>query len=270
MPLALWMTSFSLVGLLSQTQNSASPRQEPDYVTVGLGMAPEYPGADGLRVIPFGAFRVATPIADIQSRGLQVGADVLAPWQRGARMEIGFGPQLGVRFGRRSDNSDRRVEALGSVDDALEAGMFAGIAVRDVAATGDKVALRLDWAHDVTGAYGGSLAGASLAYVFATPPYVGVILSVSTTYAGRAYQDRLYSVTAEQAAAAGLSAYDATAGVNQVSAGLNLRQALTRYWFVSAQATLGLLVGDAARSPVVEQTGSRLQPIVALTVGRIF
>lgn len=268
--LVLLALSLSSAPALAQTAEGPVGQRPTNFWALGVGASTDYPGADEYNVIPFGAFRLETRFADIQSRGLQVGADVLAPRQRGARVQYALGPQIGLRFGRQDDVSDSRVRALGETDNAIEVGVFAGVSIGDVAADGDRLSFGIDGSHDVTDTYEGAQYGASLSYRFATPREWGVSVSLGAQHSGDGYVDSAFSITPAQAVASGLAAYDADSGLDQLSLGLNVRRSVSREWFVGALINVSWLTGDAAESPIVTETGSRIQPLVGLTVGRTF
>lgn len=247
---------------------SDARRGQPDFIALGVGFNPEYVGSDDYRIIPFGAFNFATPIADIRSSGLAVSADLLAPYQRDRSVRIELGPQVNYRFGRERDRvKDPAILALGTIDDAIEVGGQAGIVFEGE--RGGSLALRAEALRDVSDVYDGWTYGLEATYTLPTSREWGVNLVVNTQYGGNRFHDRYFDVNAAQSLASGLRQYDADEGFYQVAAGINLRRNLSRRFFVAGQFVTARLIDDVADSPVVER-GSKTQFRGGLTVGLAF
>lgn len=254
----------------SEARSGAAPRPggQPDFIALGVGFNPEYVGADKYRIIPFGAFSVATGIADFRSSGLSVSADLLAPYQRGRPVRVELGPQVNYRFGRQRDRvDDPAVLALGTIDDAIELGGQVGVVFEGERS--GSLALRAEALRDVSDVYDGWTYGLEASYTLPTAREWGVNIVANTQYGGNRFHDRYFDVTAAQSLASGLRGYDADKGFYQVAAGINLRRNLSRRWFVAGQFVTARLIDDVADSPVVER-GSKTQFRGGLTVGLTF
>jgi len=230
-------------------------RGPPDFIAAGVGFNNDYVGAEDMRLIPFGAFRFSTPIADVQSTGLSVFADVLAPAQRDRNVRFQLGPQVNYRFGRREEDiADLPVGALGKIDDAIEVGAIAGVEI-DTDRGGGSVAFRAEALRDVSDVYEGWTYGLEATFTLPTPREWGANIVVNTQYGGDRFHDRYFTVTPEQSIASGLPAYRADKGFYQVAVGTNLRRALSRRVFVAGQFVYARLIDDVADSPVVRSRG---------------
>lgn len=255
----------------AQAQSGAAQGGEPDYLALGAGWNPDYVGSDEYRIIPFGAFKLTTPVADVRSSGLAVTADILAPYQRDRAVRVEFGPQVNYRFGRKRDDvEDAVVLALGEIDDAVEVGATLGVVFDDVTATGDSFALRAEALRDTSAVYDGSTYGLEATYTFATPRDWGVNIVANTQYGDDRFHDRYFDVTAAQSMASGLPQYDAEAGFYQVAVGANIRKNLTERFFVAGQFVAAQLIGDVADSPIVDLRGSATQFRGGVTLGFTF
>jgi len=268
---------------LAQTEPTAEGRPEPrgggpatgggnapSFVALGAGFNPEYVGADEYQIIPFGAFRITTPVADLQTSGLSLNADLLAPYQRNNPVRVELGVQGNFRFGRDSNIEDETIRALGEIDNTFEVGGFAGLAFDNVAARGDTLSVRFEALRDVGDVYDGWTYGAEASYNFATPREWGAQLVVNTQYGGQRFHDRYFTVTADGAQASGLAPFRANEGFYQVAAGLNLRRSISRRWFVAGQIVTARLIGDAAESPIVTEAGSKTQLRGGIGIGIVF
>ncbi len=81
------------------------------------------------------------------------------------------------------------------------------------------------------------------------------------------HMDAYFSVNSQQAAASGLPEYKAEAGIKRVNLSASATYLLGGSWLLRGQADVGLLTGDAADSPIVEQ---KVQPSVSLAIGYKF
>jgi outer membrane protein len=88
-------------------------------------------------------------------------------------------------------------------------------------------------------------------YLFSIGPRV--------TVSDRNYHRAYFGVTPQESVATGLAVYDPDGGVHAVGAAAGLLFGLGPNWGIYSYAKYDRLVGDAARSPVVRQLGSRDQ-----------
>jgi len=76
-----------------------------------------------------------------------------------------------------------------------------------------------------------------------------------------------FGVTPEQSARSGLARYDAGAGLKRADFSISATYMLDESWMVRGEAGVGVLLGDAADSPVVLE---KIQPSGMLLVGYRF
>lgn len=76
-----------------------------------------------------------------------------------------------------------------------------------------------------------------------------------------------FGVNAAQAAASGLAQYKAEAGIKRVNVSASATYGFSENWFLRGETALGILTGDAADSPIVEE---KLQPSASIFVGYKF
>lgn len=168
------------------------------------------------------------------------------------------GPLAGYRFGRDQDDAFRLL-GLGDVDGGLVVGAYA-------AYNFGAFKPFVSYHHQVTGDDSGGLVrfGAETRM----PVAMGVALTVvaGASYATEDFADTYFSVTNAQAAAsvAGLTAYDADAGVKDVYLSVGTDVPLTDLWSLKLGARYSHLLGDVADSPIVE-TEHQFQGVVGLT-----
>lgn len=242
-------------------QDEAPPADPRDSVTLGLGVgyAPSYEGSDDYTVIPGGVVRGKVEGFAFFMRGLQAYADLIRE-PEGEPLDVSLGPVIGLRLNRASRIKDDQVRALGKLDEAIELGVWAGIAKTGVITSAyDNIAFRVAYVRDVAGAHDSYVVTPSIEYgtPLSTSTFVGV--SASADYAGDGYAEYYFNVTPAGAAASGLAPFQADGGFKSVSLGLLGGQSLSgdirRGWSLFAIGFYTRLLNDFADSPIVAQAG---------------
>lgn len=222
-------------------------------VVVGGGamIAPEYEGSDEYKVMPV-PFVSATLF------------DVLTVDTTGATLKVlerdayKLSVRLGYELGRQEDDSDR-LRGMGDVDFGATVGAKAAVELGPV---------ELFAMVDKT--IGGSEGLVGRVGLEATQPvserlFLGA--SASAVFADENHMQAYFGVSAEQAARSGLARYDAGAGLKRADFSLSATYSINRNWVVRGEAQVGVLLGDAADSPVVVE---KIQPSAMLLVGYKF
>jgi outer membrane protein len=94
-----------------------------------------------------------------------------------------------------------------------------------------------------------------------------VSAGVSATIANDKHMQSYFGVTAAQSTASGLSEYKAEAGLKGVDFTASATYMVTENWLVRGEAGVGVLLGDAADSPIVEE---KVQPSFMAVAGYKF
>jgi MipA family protein len=155
-----------------------------------------------------------------------------------------FEAKVGYDVGREEDDADR-LRGLGDIDAGVTVG---GKATYDLGPA--DVFLSVD---QTLGGSDGLLATAGISAERPVSAKVLVGAEASVTYADDNYMQAFFGVNAGQSARSGLAAFDAEAGIKSVELSLSATYLLTDHWVVKAKQTVGLLTGDAADSPIVEE-----------------
>jgi outer membrane scaffolding protein for murein synthesis (MipA/OmpV family) len=244
LPCALFATNAAAQTSESDSKESKEPRRY--RVALGPQLSPSYPGADNLTVSPMVDVGVArgNDQFDYEAADESFGF----PMIRGSGFSMG--PALNFQSGRKHRETDPGVDEVGTT---VEVGGYAqywlapGLRVRVEARQG-------------IGGHKGLIGNAGLDYVardgdrwlFALGPRIAVSNS--------RFQDAWFRVTPREALASGLPAYDpGGAGVHAVGASATGLMQMTPRWGLYGYAKYDRLVGDAARSPIVRDYGSRNQ-----------
>ncbi|MEL6920411.1 MAG: MipA/OmpV family protein [Pseudomonadota bacterium] len=218
-------------------------------VSLGVGgfalIAPSYEGSDEyrLRGIP-----VAFPIFDrdtsersrVTFRGVD---DVRLSVFRRDGFDVG--PIVGYSFGRKESLSSK-LGGLGDVDGGVVVGAFGSYTL-------DGLFADVGVSTQVTGGSdNGYLAVAGFGYTAEVAPRVSLTGRADLEYASEGYMDRYFSVTPDQAQASteGYTAFDASGGIKNMSAGLSVRVEATDRLSLLSNAGYSRLLGNAADSPI--------------------
>ena len=238
----IFFTASALIAASSSAYAETSEWQ----TTLGLGamVRPTYEGSDSYTV---------TPIPYINSTYndmLQIGPDSVSVYTRQDNLKLGIG---GIYHGGREDsddggifsNGDDYLQGMGDIDSAFGAKAYTSYSLGSIA---------LDAA--ATKYFGDDNDGILLEAGISSPYKVSEQLSLtpnaSVTWANEDYMQTWFGVSPAQSAASGFSAYNAGAGIKNVDVGVRADYAFDANWFISGNAKVKFLTGDAADSPITE------------------
>ena len=225
----------------------------PSFVALGAGVTTEWLGARETVAGVAPAARKQFPRHRfIEVYGALVDANVLdSPnWE--------FGPMLQYRFGR-EDVEDEVVNRLPAIDGGLEAGLFGDYHYVNL----QGIPWRLRLAMAVTTGVSGDATGthvtpyASFWMPLGRRVFAGV--GLGATWSSASFMHQRFGVTPAAAAASGLPAYSAGAGLRQLYFWPALVVQLEERWFAGVGGFYQRLTGDAAASPIVAERGTRHQ-----------
>lgn len=216
-------------------------------VRIGLGaqVLPEFIGADGRTVAPLVQVNVARGTNPF-SFGAPDDSPSIAILSKGG---FSFGPAVNIERRRRESDVGAPV---GSVSRTYEVGAFAQYLV------GSSFRVRAELRKGINGHDGlvGALGADKIwrdsdRYVFSIGPRV--------LFSDAQYQRAYFGVSPAASLASGLPVYRPSGGVHAVALASGLSYQLDDRWGVFGYARYARLVGDAAKSPIVRQFGSRNQ-----------
>lgn len=206
---ALLMAVVALAGTSASAQEAVpiiTPTL-PNYVGFGLGVTPDYIGADDY-------FFGGLPLARYQLEDSYRYASLIGTFVDLNLINhpiIRFGPTGQLRFGR-SNVSNHAVRQLPSISKTIEAGVFGAL---ELVAPGDpRKRLRLDLRvqQDLASEHDGWLASSGLQGSYPIEELAEVGLALGTTYGSGDYMSIFFGVRARDSAQSGLPAFDADAG----------------------------------------------------------
>lgn len=212
--------------------------------TVGAGVryAPEYEGADRMESDPFPFVALNFGRASISADG--VGIEAWRSGRTALRLSLGHGG------GRDADDSDR-LAGLPEIDDGpvLRARLSHGAGLSTFYAELEKY----------TDATEGTSLELGMQRRMPVSRRLVVTSTLSATLSDDDYMGGYFGI--DPAASSGLAPYDAEAGLRRIDIALAASYALTPRWLLRGEIGAGMLQGDAADSPLVEDD---VQPNAAL------
>ena len=223
------------------------------HVVLGGGaiVVPKYEGSDEFKVMPV-PFVTATflDVVTINPSGASVAVYEQGPFELSAR--------LGYEMGRKEDDADR-LRGLGDIDMGAKVGVKAAVKFgpAEIFAQVDKTIGGSDGLQGEV--------GIELSRPLTESLIVGA--SASAVFVDENYMQAYFGVTPEQSARSGLARYDAGAGLKRADFSISATYMLDANWMVRGEAGVGILLGDAADSPIVVD---KVQPSGMLLVGYRF
>lgn len=220
-------------------------------IGAGVLVEPEYEGSSDFTFLPI-------PYVSLEYRDWfeldPTGASVrLFKWNG-----FSFAGQVGYDLGRDEDDADI-LRGLGNVDFGVTVGGRASYEIGPLEAFAS-LQRTIGGSDGLIGEIGAELS---------QPVTEALTLSVeaSASFADDSYMDAYFSVTGLQSARSGLPTFDAGAGLKQIDLSAAALYSFNEHWFVRGEAGIGLLTGDAADSPIVDND---LQPSGSLFIGYRF
>ncbi|MFL6775528.1 MAG: MipA/OmpV family protein [Sphingomicrobium sp.] len=234
--------------LLLPAWGAASAQDNRDIrVRVGLGaqVLPQYVGADDVQVAPFFDIDIARGDHQFRFEAPDDNFGISVVDSGG----FSFGPAANIQSSRKDSDVGA---AVGKVKTTFEVGAFAQYEAND------SWRVRADLLKGVNGHEGwvGSIGADKIwrdgdKYVFSVGPRV--------MFSDAKYQRAYFGVTPAVAVATGLPAYRPSGGIHALAMASGLSTQFNDRLGLFGYARYERLVGDAAKSPIVRELGSRNQ-----------
>lgn len=249
----------SLNATASDTLGDVSAEAPSDRwrYTVGLGMAvvPDYEGSENYEPVPLPVARVQKGYRYGQLFGLKVSSNLVQHPNYRAGPVLNFRP-------KRNDVENDNVANQAAVDEALEIGVKLGY---DLQLDDGVLGAELELVQDVIDGHDGGLITPEINYRRPLGDHWSMRLATSITYATDHYMNSYFSVSPLEAARTGLPAFDADAGIKDVSVKIGLGYEITESWGLGVIGGYKRLLNDAEDSPITK-VGDKHQFIVGLYI----
>lgn len=242
-------------------------------VGVGLGYGPTYDGSDDYVVIPIPLVQGELGGIGISPRPAGIALDFVPNPEDG--VGFNFGPSIRLRANRALSIKDPVVESLGKLKKSIELGPAVGITIPKVLHGYDSLSLSVDTRWDILGASNGMIVDPAITYFSPLSRGTAVSLTVNAEHGDGDFMRYYYSVSPDQSAASGLSAFEADAGWTRASVlllgGVDFDGDLANGGFaIFALVNYTRMLGDAAASPFTSERGSANQWLTAIGIGKTF
>ena len=228
---------------------SAALAQENDglRVRVGLGaqLRPEFIGADGTKVAPLFHVNIARGTHEFSFGAPDDSPSIALVSTNG----FSFGPAGNIEGRRRESDVGAPV---GSVSRTFEAGAFAQYMA------GDSFRLRAELLKGING-HNGLVGEIAADKIWRDGDRYVVSIGPRVLFSDARYQRAYFGVTPAASLASGLPVYRPGGGIHGVAVASGANFALNSRWGLFGYARYERLVGDAAKSPIIREFGSRNQ-----------
>lgn len=240
-------------GALALAPLSAAIAQEPAddkedlRVRIGLGaqVRPDYPGADGMRWSPLVDVAIARGDDQFDFDAPDDSFDI----KLYARDGLAFGPVANLAPGRKRSDVGARVD---KVSRTIEVGGFVQYSLSD------SFRLRTEVRKGI-GGHDGVIASVGADKIWRDGDNYVISVGPRVLLADSTYQRAFFGVDQDAAIASGLPRYRPDGGVMALGATSGATVQLNPRWGLFGYGRYERLVGDAARSPIVREFGSRNQ-----------
>ncbi|MFT4174148.1 MAG: MipA/OmpV family protein [Rhodocyclaceae bacterium] len=265
--LLAWTMGLALLGTHSNAMAQAGvlPSFIPNLAGAAVGVTPRYAGASDnvVGLVPGLRYQFGNTQRFIEWYGAAGDINLLdsASWQ--------LGPAMAMRLGR-SDVDDEYVARLPDIDTTVEAGLAASYTYT---ARGS-MPWRLRIGGTVMTNLGSNWHGAdstlygSLWLPLSERMFLG--MGGGMNWSSGSFINRYYGISANDAAASGLSSYQTGGGMRQWYAWPALVVRLSPRWYGGVAAFYQYLSDRAADSPIVAQRGNRQQWTYGVSIGYVW
>jgi MipA family protein len=243
---------FGLVSVSMLVVATTAVAQENSFnVGIGAGVAPDYVGSDDYRFVPVPSFELRHEGFGLKTSKAGLEADLVP------MLGVDAGPIVRYDMGRKNVRDDV-VDLLPDVDGTVEIGAYlgAGLPLTDPT-LGDPSLLigRVEVMQGVSGGHDGITIEGTVGVLHPIGEDMTAVAFVSGTYMSDAYSDAFFGIDAAGSAASGLAAHEADAGLRDVGVGLVLSYDFSEQLSGSLIGNYSRLMGDAAKSPIVDDRG---------------
>lgn len=252
------LTSAVFVGLLGLWGQSNNALAEPITGEVGAGISyqPHDPSGSRYETRP-------VPYLDLDWGTVSLSTDDGLTWSAVNSNGVSAGPYLNYLQGRTSNGS---LQGLRNVSDMAEVGGFIQYAPADFWRIYARLGQAMGGGHAQSGALG--KVGGELGY----PLGRGIIGSsgLAANFADARQTQTYFGVDANESAASGIRPYNASGGLQNLTLTQSFEFPLSGKWSLLTSASWIHLVGSAADSSIVKQTGEVNQGQVQTAISYTF
>ena len=219
---------------------------------IGAGpvLKPDYTGSNEYKIslFPLLSFRYRD-ILQFDNNRLRVnifGSESIIPTEN-----FTAGPSFSVDFGR-NENANPALEGLGNIGTSGELGIFASYKF-------GPTRLRLRMRRNITDSNSGMRIAGDFRVVVYNKGKTTMVGAISSSWGDSDHMEKFYGITPEQSLRSGLPVFQPSSGILDARIQFGINQQISSKWAAIIYTNYTRLFGDAADSPIVEQSGSSNQ-----------
>lgn len=229
----------------------------------GAGIGPQYEGSDDYEAMPVfvGNFSRGNLYMGIEDGTFRANLLDSPSYE--------LGPLLSFGTGRDADEIDNEaVAALGTIDTAVEAGVFS--AVSWSLSEQSRMRVAAEYLQDTGSVYDGWRGKLTAGYTRNLSAGATVNVEASIGVVSDDYADTFYSVSQSGSNASGLRPFEASGGVDNIGLAVVMSYPLDEHYALFGVVAWQRLLGDAADSPIVADAGDPDQAMLGIGIGYLY
>lgn len=249
-----------MVLFLNTSISYAKDTELSGFFAVGIAMTPDFEGSDDYHSVPFVVSQLHSGRINLEFEGLGGRLHLKPPSWYEAGLSFNY------RFGRDNSIKNSVIGQLSEVDDAIEAGAFFRIELDDQWRAQDSLEFKAEVLSDTSGVHDGNIATLSTSYLFFAGQHLRYQIGAETTYADNGYINTYFGVNSSDSQLSGLPQYNARGGFKDIALSLNATYFLSKNIGVLGRIGYKRLIGDASKSPIIEEQGDTKQMFGGISV----
>ena len=230
---------------------------------LGAGIGPQYEGSDKYEAMPLfvGNFSRGNLYLGLEDGTFRANLLDSSSYE--------LGPLLSFDSGRDAEDIDNEaVAALGTIDSAVEAGVFS--AVSWSLSEQSRMRIAAEYLQDTGRVYEGWRGKLTAGYTRNLAEGATVNVEASIGVVSDNYADTFYSVSQSGANASGLHRFDASGGVDSIGLAVVMSYPLDEHYGLFGVVAWEHLLGDVADSPIVADAGDPDQAMLGIGIGYLY
>ena len=229
--------------VLDQRKIWGAPRKDWSIMLGGLTfLSPDYEGSDDVKVQGFPFFDVSWRNRFFLNFQQGLGMNIIR------NKKLIFGTSVGY-YGSREEGDNEALRGLGDIDGGVDGRLFVFVPVGPISFTSM-------YRRDLSGNHDGAILSVGALYFKPVTKKLRINLQGRLNYASEKFMNTYFDINLSQASRSKMTAYDADAGIKDISGFNILIYSFTRHWNVVSFMGFSRLLGDAANSPIVKERGT--------------
>ncbi|HKJ53926.1 MAG TPA: MipA/OmpV family protein [Gammaproteobacteria bacterium] len=230
---------------------------------LGAGIGPQYEGSDDYEAAPLfvGNFSRGNLYMGMEDGTFRANLLDSPSYELGPLLSFGTGRD-------KEDIDNEAVAALGTIDNAVEAGAFAAYSWS--LSEQSRMRIATEYLQDTGSVYDGWRGALSLGYSRDLSSGASLNIEASFGLVSDDYADTFYSVSQNGANASGLRRFDARGGVDKFGLSVTMGYPLSEHYGLFGVVAFQRMLGDVADSPIVADAGDPDQVMAGIGIAYLY